>query len=86
MLRKQPGVPISNGDKIKYGSYVQNVLDDILSLAALATIKVSRHPRLNSLEAKLNTLLEFLPKTPFSRNGLKEQPNFYHVPKGCSPK
>ena len=47
--------------KIKNGFYVQNLLDAILLLAALA-IKVPGHSRLNSLEAKVTHLIDISAK------------------------
>lgn len=40
-----------SGDKIKGGSFIQNLLDAVLLLAVLP-IKGSGHSRLNSLETK----------------------------------
>lgn len=72
-----------NGDTIKNGSYVQNLLDAILLLAALA-IKILGHSKLDSLEAKGNHLTDiFPPRTLPQRN---QQPNLCHGPKECSPK
>lgn len=46
----------SNGETIKNGSYVKNLLDAILIPAALA-IKILGYSKLDSLEAKGNTSL-----------------------------
>ena len=56
ILWKQQYIPTSNGDKIKNDSYVQILLDAIPLPAALDIIKLSRHSRLNSLEAKRKRL------------------------------
>lgn len=54
MLWKQQGFLTPSGDKIKNVSFVQNLLDAMLLLTALAVIKVPRHSRLNSLEVIWN--------------------------------
>lgn len=56
ILWKQQAVFTSDEDKIKNGFYVQNLLDAILLLAALAIIKGPGHLRLNFLETKVNHL------------------------------
>ena len=48
ILWKQQCVLTSNGNNVKNGSYVQNLLDAILLPAALGIIKVPGHSRRNS--------------------------------------
>lgn len=52
MLWKQRSFLTSRGDKIKNGSYVQNLLDVKLLPAALAIITVPGHFKSDSLEVK----------------------------------
>ena len=52
MLWKECGFLTSSRNKIKNGPYVQELLDAILLLAALAIIKIPGHLKLDSLEAK----------------------------------
>ena len=78
MLWKQWGFFTSNADKIKNGSYVQNLLDALLLPATLAITKVPGHSKLNSLETKgnyltdistKNTALKGVNNPPFSWSG-----------------
>lgn len=62
-----------NGDTIKNGSYVQNLLDAIFLPGALA-IKILGHSKLDSLEAKGNHLTDiFPPRTLLSLKGINSQ-------------
>ena len=58
MFWKQQSFLTSKGDDIKNGSYVQNILDAILLLVALAITRVPGLSKLNSLEAKGNHLAD----------------------------
>lgn len=60
ILWKQQGVLTSNENKNDL--YVQNVLDVIVLPVAVTIIKVPRHSRLNTLEAKGNHLTDILAK------------------------
>lgn len=55
-------LPHFQGDKIKNGLYVQELLDALILPAALVIIKVTRHSKLDFLEAKGNHLTDISTK------------------------
>lgn len=72
-----------SGDKIKNGSYVQNLLAARLLPAPLAVIEVPEHSKSDFWKPKEMTSPIFLQKNATLLEIYK--PNLYHGPEGYSP-
>lgn len=75
---------LSNGDKIKHGLWVQELLDASLSCDALNILKIPGHSKLDSLHAKGNDLVDISAKNAVFK-GISSFKTTVMVQRGISP-